>query len=48
MNIAEPERRLAPVLNYDPASVDEAVAAECMAVFVSPVRACQAWLGSVA
>jgi hypothetical protein len=28
MSIAEAERWLAPVLNYDPASVDEAAAAE--------------------
>jgi hypothetical protein len=28
MSIAEVERWLAPVLNYDPASVDEAAAAE--------------------
>jgi hypothetical protein len=28
MSIAEIERWLAPVLNYDPASVDEAAAAE--------------------
>jgi hypothetical protein len=47
MSIAEAERWLSPVVNYDQASMDEAAASGAAAV-VSPMRVCRVWLGSVA
>jgi hypothetical protein len=38
MSIAEAERWLAPFLNYNPASVDEAAAGSDAAAAVSPMR----------